>query len=285
MGEKKQPTCKHCFETFRDKWTLVIHERIHTGEKPYLCDRCGKTFGTSTNLNLHTRTHLLEEPYSCGFCESRFKTRKDFNKHILHTHSQEVSSTSKKSVPAREKRNFCEFCHKHFSNENDLFAHLIHSERRTSHRQQISGRENEERKEEIAGQSEVAPTEKTSEEGLEEGESVEYSVTASDWKRGEESFLCDECGMQFASEWQLDRDKKNHLDAAAMEYEGANYALPQSDEYLRELYNTRIVLPPADLPVSGITEEESQATGPVQFPEESVEEMTIKEIIFKYFDK
>jgi KRAB domain-containing zinc finger protein len=39
---------------------MQVHERIHTGTKPYKCRHCPKSFSNLGNLNDHERRHLKE---------------------------------------------------------------------------------------------------------------------------------------------------------------------------------------------------------------------------------
>ncbi|NWY22823.1 ZSC30 protein, partial [Aphelocoma coerulescens] len=47
---------------------LVVHEQLHTEEKPYKCLECGKSFRTSSYLIRHQMIHTGEWPYECGEC-------------------------------------------------------------------------------------------------------------------------------------------------------------------------------------------------------------------------
>ena len=55
----KNHICDKCGASFDRPNKLQIHNRIHTGDKPYSCEICGKCFNQKQNLKSHMVTHLL----------------------------------------------------------------------------------------------------------------------------------------------------------------------------------------------------------------------------------
>lgn len=78
--------CLLCGKYFNRLANLRIHQRCHTGEKPYTCTHCGRRFSHSGNLQKHKRVHTGERPYQCPQCSKSFCQSSHLKKHqMVHT--------------------------------------------------------------------------------------------------------------------------------------------------------------------------------------------------------
>uniref|UniRef100_A0A8C7F338 Zinc finger and BTB domain containing 24 n=1 Tax=Oncorhynchus kisutch TaxID=8019 RepID=A0A8C7F338_ONCKI len=101
--------CEDCGKVFKNHLFLKIHQRTHTGEKPFKCFACGKSFTQKHTLLVHQRMHTGEKPFVCTVCSKALSTKHSLVDHMnLHT---------------EEKTFSCDKCEKTFSQKRQLKSH------------------------------------------------------------------------------------------------------------------------------------------------------------------
>ncbi|XP_060948048.1 GDNF-inducible zinc finger protein 1 [Limanda limanda] len=101
--------CPDCGKSLSSKTALQLHERIHTGAKPFGCTECSARFTQNAALKMHRRIHTGEKPFACDECVARFT-----QKHMLAYHKRSHTG---------ERPFMCEACGKSFASKEYLRHH------------------------------------------------------------------------------------------------------------------------------------------------------------------
>ncbi|XP_048344781.1 zinc finger protein 569-like isoform X3 [Sphaerodactylus townsendi] len=129
--------CFRCGKYFKNRLLLLVHQRLHTGEKPFECTECRKRFSCNGSLKKHQRTHTGEKPFECSECGKRFSQSSHLANHVIkHTGEKPFECTDcrkrfnrssnlkmHQSTHTRDKLFKCSRCEKRFSRSGHLHEH------------------------------------------------------------------------------------------------------------------------------------------------------------------
>ena len=107
-GEKPHE-CSHCKMRFIHRAQKVAHELRHTQDKRHQCELCGKSYYGAYYLAEHMKRHTNFKPMKCTFCNERF-----FNRKMQRVHERKHTG---------EKPYVCKECDSSFRTYNGYAEH------------------------------------------------------------------------------------------------------------------------------------------------------------------
>ncbi|XP_014829039.1 PREDICTED: zinc finger and BTB domain-containing protein 48-like isoform X2 [Poecilia mexicana] len=111
-SNKGSAKCPVCLKSFKSKYYLKVHNRRHTGEKPFACSKCGKRYFRKENLSVHeSRGCARVSTYICSTCSLSFNTKEELRAHVV-SHTGEMPHK-------------CSTCNEQFMYKKNLTMHLM----------------------------------------------------------------------------------------------------------------------------------------------------------------
>ncbi|XP_028266855.1 telomere zinc finger-associated protein isoform X2 [Parambassis ranga] len=104
--------CPVCNKSFKSKYYLKVHNRRHTGERPFGCLKCGKRYFRKENLLMHeSRECARVMTYGCQTCSATFTAKEELRMHVV-SHTGEMPHK-------------CSTCSEQFMYKKNLTMHMM----------------------------------------------------------------------------------------------------------------------------------------------------------------
>lgn len=96
-GRLNRFQCKFCGKSLNCRRSLIHHEMIHTGDKPFTCRFCQKSFIQKSQWKVHERIHTGVKPFVCRICGKAFSRL--YNKKMHAKTCEEFCATGNGKQP------------------------------------------------------------------------------------------------------------------------------------------------------------------------------------------
>ncbi|CAB3258679.1 unnamed protein product [Arctia plantaginis] len=86
---RKKALCDLCGKILNRPEALVLHRRMHLGQKPYKCSICNKLFARKFSMQVHERSHSRVNSHECVHCGKRYSQQSALYRHQRQQHQSD----------------------------------------------------------------------------------------------------------------------------------------------------------------------------------------------------